>query len=99
MNPAPWTLSVEEQHTLHANVSKGIFRLPPLAPGRFHPAGIAPGIAVEQHPVAARIDQPAIIVLAMQFHQRIGQGAQHIARNPAIIHERGLAAIGTIHTA
>ena len=48
----------------------------PLFPCSFYPGDISPGEPVEQGTVAAWIDQPAIIVLAVKFDQIARQFAQ-----------------------
>jgi hypothetical protein len=49
---------------------------------------------IQQHPVAARVQQAAVVVLAMQFHQCVGQGAQHLGRHAAVIGPGAAAAVG-----
>jgi hypothetical protein len=52
------------------------FRLAPYLPRRLDRGAFRAGIAVEQQAVAARIDQPAIIVLAVEFDKEARQIAQ-----------------------
>ena len=47
--------------------------------------------------MAARVQKPAVVMLAMQFDQRLGQGAQHLATGAAVVDPGGLAAIGGVH--
>ncbi len=51
-------------------------------------ATIRPGIAIQQHPVPARIDQPAIIMLSVQFHQHARHFAQQRHADRLVVHER-----------
>ena len=62
-----------------------------VAPGRARPPrDVGAGVAVEQRAVAARIDQPAIVVLAVQFDQRRRQLAQQ-RRADRLVVDEGLA--------
>ena len=49
--------------------------------------------------MAARVQQAAVVLLAMQFDQRIRQRPQHLARGPAVIDPGGLAAISGVDPA
>ena len=66
-------------------------RRTPCAPGRVHRRHISSGIAVHQQAVPARIDQSAIIVLPVQFHQLPGEVAQQ-RRADRLIVDEGLGA-------
>ena len=48
---------------------------------------------IQQGPMPPRVQQTAIIMLPMQFHQRLGQVAQHIARDAVVIDPGRLAPI------
>lgn len=48
------------------------------------------GEGVEQGPVVAGIEQAAIVLLAMQLDQQVGETAQHLGRDPAVV-DIGLA--------
>jgi hypothetical protein len=74
-------------------------RLPRRRPGGAQRSQVQSGKAVQQLPMPARVQKAPVILLAMQFHQRIGQGTQHLARGAAVIDEGGLAAIGHIDPA
>ena len=66
---------------------QAILRLSPCGPCRCQPFCVGPGIAVQQHPVSARIDQPAIIMLAMQLHQCRRERAQQPSTHRLIVDE------------
>ena len=65
------------------NAARGLPRLPRRAQaGRIHP-----GEAVEQRAVAARIYQPAIVMLAVQFDQRRGELPQQRDADRLVVDE------------
>ena len=74
-----------------ARFGKPSFRRTPALPSRSNLGEIGPREAVEQRPVPARIDQPAIVVLPVQFDQRSGQRAEQRDANRLVVDE-GLAA-------
>jgi hypothetical protein len=49
--------------------------------------------------VAARVQQAAVVVLAVELDQRLGEAAQHLARGAAVVDPGGLAAVGRVHPA
>ena len=58
-----------------------------LDPGGIGTRPIQAGVTINQGPVAARIDQPAIIMLAMQLHQQWRRFAQQSGTNRLIVDE------------
>ena len=50
--------------------------------------GLDPGKGIEDAAVATRVEQPPVIVLAVQFHQRLRELPQHLARTAAIVDPR-----------
>ena len=76
-----------------------LLRRAPARPGRAQRCQIQPGEDIQHLPVPARVQQPAVIMLTVQFHQPFRQCPQHLARNPAVIDPGGLAAIGIVHPA
>ena len=77
-----------------ARLFQPLLRPSPCAPCRSQRGSIRPGIAVEQQPMAARIDQPAIVVLAVQFDQMRRQFAQQRDACRLIVDPRLAPAIG-----
>ena len=75
------------------------FRPAPLVPRGGNIAHVRAGIAVQQSPVPAGIDEAPIIMLAVQFDQRAGKFAQQRDTDRLIVHERagpdGAAALRT----
>ena len=71
-----------------------LLRASPALPRSSHASNISTRIAIEQGPVATRIDETAIIVLAMQFHQRARHFAQQRHAHRLVIDEGLAAAIG-----
>ncbi len=47
----------------------------------------------------ARVQKAPIVVLTVQFHQMVGQVAQHLAADAAVIHESGLAPVALVDAA
>ena len=74
-------------------------RLRPCPPRAARLARIDAAKLVQQHPMPARVQQATVIMLAVQFDQNIGQIAQHLARNPTVIHKGCLSSIGGIDPA
>ncbi len=60
---------------------------------------LQPGKGVEQRPVAARIEKSAIVVLAVQLHQRLRQPPQHLTAHPPVVDPGSLAAIRGVDAA
>ena len=60
---------------------------------------IMAGESVEQRAVPALVQEPAIVLLAVQFHKRRGECAQHLATGATVIDEGGLAPVTGIHAA
>ena len=54
---------------------------------------------IQERPMPARVQEAPVIMLAVQFHQMIGQIAQHLARDTAVVDEGGLAPVGGIDPA
>ena len=73
---------------LLARSTQRLARPLPFRPGGSHRIGLAAGIAIEQGAVAARVDEAAIVMLAMQFHQRAGNLAQQCHANGLVVDER-----------
>ena len=65
----------------------------PFAPGLLHCRRITAAIAIKQGAVAARIDQPAIVMLPVQLYQRRRQFAQQGHANRLVIDESLRSAI------
>ena len=66
----------------------------PFAPRLRDPRGVRPGEPVEQRPVPARIDQPAIVMLAMQFDEEARHVAQQADADRLVVDEGAAFAIG-----
>ena len=49
--------------------------------------------------MSARVQKTSVVVLAVQFNQCLGQGAQHLARAPAVIDPSRFTPLLGIHTA
>ena len=64
-----------------------------------HRAQVQRAERVQHRPMAARVQQAAVVVLAVQFHQNLGEGAQNLARDAAVIHPAGLAPVQCVHAA
>src|SRR6218665_1938102 len=76
-----------------AERGQGILRTAPGPPGRFKPCRIATRETIEQRTMAARIDQAAIILLAMQLHQMPPKLAQKRHAHAVIVDESLAAAV------
>ena len=74
-------------------------RFGPRAPSRTHPGQIQPGKGIKKLPMPARVQQTPVIMLAMQFHQRIRQIAQHFAADPAVVDPSRLAPVRRVDAA
>ena len=70
----------------------------PSLPHRCNRA-VIPGVIVKDGAVAARVQQSAIVVLAVQFHQCFRQAPQHLARAAAVIDPSSLAPLGGVDAA
>ena len=66
----------------------------PLGPGVLDSGQVAAGITVEQRAMAARIDQAAVVVLAVQLDQRRGELAQQRRADRLVVDPRPRSAIG-----
>ena len=71
-----------------------VARIAPAFPSGGHSSNICASIAVEQVAVAARVNQPAIIMLAMQLNQGSANLAQQCHPNRLVIDPCLGAAIG-----
>ena len=58
-----------------------------------------PCIAIKHLAMTTRVQQPAVIMLPMQFHKRFGQIAQHFPTDPAVIDPRSLAPVACVDPA
>ena len=65
-----------------------------MPPGQFDPRHVGSGETIEQRPVPARIDQSAIVMLAVQLNQVRRQFAQQGDAHSLIVDESLAAAIG-----
>ena len=74
-------------------------RLGPCAPRRTHPGQIQPGKGIKKLAMPARVQKTPVIMLAVQFHQRIRQITQHLARDPAIVDPGRLAPVHRVDAA
>jgi hypothetical protein len=54
---------------------------------------------VQQLAVAARVQKAPVVMLAVQFHQRLGQRPQHLALGAAVVDPGGLAAVPRVDPA
>ena len=71
----------------------------PGAPGLPDRPKVKTNERIQQLPMAARVQQAAVVVLAVQFDQSVGQIAQHFATGAAVVHISGFAAIGGVGAA
>ena len=58
-----------------------------------------PPIGVEQRAVRRRLDKGALVVLAVDFHQRRAERAQHLHAHRLVVDEGAGAAVGELHAA
>ena len=58
---------------------------------------IDPAIGIEQRAMGRGIDKGALVVLAVDFHQRRAERAQHLHADRLIVDERAGAAVGKLH--
>ena len=84
----------EQQVTIRRRLGDGgaafvqrVCRAAPRLPRRFHARNVSAGIAIEQLTVAARVDQAAVIMLAVQFHQERRQFAQQGSADRLVVDE------------
>ena len=63
-------------------------------PGRGRLGGVDPAIGVEQGAVAARVEQAAIVMLAVDLDQQRAELAQQAGRDRLIVDEGAAAAVG-----
>ena len=61
--------------------------------------GCQAAIGIDQLPMRARIDERAVVVLAVDFDEFAGDRAQSLCRHPLIIDESAAAAIRELHPA
>src|SRR4051812_43295224 len=80
-------------------VGQGVARSSTGPPGGVQRCQVKPRKAVQQRPVAARIQQTPIVLLTVQFDQGVGQVAQDFSGGTAVVDESRLAAIGEINSA
>ena len=75
--------------------------LAPLGPGRACGGqfGVDGGVAVENGAMARGVEQAAVVMLAVQLHQRLRQAPQHLAAGASVVDPAGLAAIGAVDPA
>ncbi|MFP5394508.1 MAG: COX15/CtaA family protein, partial [Gammaproteobacteria bacterium] len=71
-------------------------RVAPGGPGGAQGRDVEAREGVQQQPVAARVQQPAVVLLAVQLDQRVRDRAQHLGRGAAVVHEARLASVGGI---
>ena len=82
----------------------GVKRLAGAAKGgpsgvRCRDLGAKVRVGIQHVAVAARVQQAPVIVLAMQFDQRIGQGAQHFGADAAVVDPCGFTPVAGVDTA
>ena len=70
------------------------FGLAPLPPRGLDALDVAGPVAVEQRAVAARVDQPAVVVLAVQLDQRRGDRPQQRGADRLVVDEGLAPAVG-----
>lgn len=77
-----------------AGLCQRLFGPAPLVPRLGDPGAVGTGIAIEQQAVAAGIDQPAIVMLAVQFDEKPRQLAQQRHADRLVVDMGTAAAIG-----
>ena len=80
-------------------LGQGCHRLAPGRPGGADGGNVDAAKGIEQLPMPAGIEQPPVIMLAVQLDQNIRQPAQDLARHPPVIDPAGLAPVGCVDAA
>ncbi len=72
-----------------------------LVPEPRDPGGLVveAAIGIEQRAMGRRVDQRALVVLAVNLHQRRAERAQHLDADRLVVDERAGAAVGHLHAA
>ena len=84
---------------LGAMMGDGLLARAPLVPQPCHVGGVAfdAAIGVEQSAMGRRVDKGALVVLAVDFHQRRAERAQHLDADRLVVDEGAGAAVGELH--
>ena len=79
----------------------GLLARAPLVPQPRHRGGVAfdAAIGVEQSAMGRGVDEGALVVLAVDFHQRRAKRAQHLDADRLVVDESAGAAVGELHAA